>query len=217
MSVPVIILGESGRGKSTSMRNLDPNKSILIQAIRKVLPFTNGKNWKLRNAENKEGSICITDKSTTVESILKSASEKYKIIIIDDFQYIMANEYMRRAEETGFNKFSEIGRNAWSILQTASMLPEDVRVYILWHEIQDERGNIKPKTIGKMLDEKITPEGMVSICLRAIKNDSGYFFQTQSSGFDPCKSPMGLFPENNIDNDLLMVDNLITDYFGLEK
>lgn len=216
MGTPVIIMGNSGRGKSTSLRNLDPSKCVLIQAVDKPLPFPSGKEWKLFDKEkNPEGSRFVTDNASTVESIL-AATKKRKIIIIDDFQYIMANEFMRRSGEAGFNKFTEIGRNAWQLLTRATSLGQDVRVYLMWHEEQDEFGNIRVKTIGKLLNEKITPEGMVSICLRALRNDQGYWFQTQSTGFDPCKSPMGMFPSDTIENDLKAVDDAICAYYGIE-
>jgi len=225
MGTPVIILGGSGRGKSTSLRNLNPMDCVLIQAIDKQLPFIqiegkaayNGKDWKLWSKDkNPDGSRFVTDNTATILQIL-AGTKKRNIIIIDDFQYIMANEFMRRSSEVGFNKFTEIGRNAWQLLQQATNLDADKRVYFMWHEDQDDFGQIRTKTIGKMLNEKIVPEGMVSICLRAFKNDGGYWFQTQSNGSDPCKAPMGMFDRDTIENDLKIVDDAIVEYYELSK
>ncbi|MDH2997219.1 ATP-binding protein [Pasteurellaceae bacterium LFhippo2] len=214
MSILTLILGESGTGKSTSLRHFDPKNTLLIQSIHKPLPFR-PKGWGLLNKQNPEGNIFVTDNSAKVCEIM--AKTQREIIVIDDFQYIMANEYMRRAKETGFQKFTDIGRGAWDIFDLATKLAPNKRVYILAHTQNDDFGRTKIKTIGKMLDEKITLEGMVTICLRTQVADGKYQFSTQNNGSDTTKSPMGLFEQQLIDNDLNAVDSAICDYYGISK
>src|SRR5690606_14948520 len=203
MSITTMILGESGTGKTTSLRNLDPENTLLIQAVRKPLPFKSH-NWKPFSKEHPTGNIFITDNAVEIVRIIRKT--RRKIVVIDDFQYIMANEFMRRSNERGFDKFTEIGRNAWDIINAASSLADDVRVYILSHVETSEHGKTKIKTIGKMLDKKITLEGMVTIVLRTVVNDGQYLFSTRNNGHDTTKTPMGLFDSDLINNDLAEVD-----------
>lgn len=213
MSIATMILGESGTGKSTSLRNLDPAKTLLIQSIRKPLPFR-AQGWKVHNGhQGSSGNIFITDNAAKIEGLMRRAP--HEVVVIDDFQYILANEFMRRSDEKGFDKFTEIGRHAWDILKAATELADDRRVYILCHTASDELGKVKMKTIGKLLDEKITPEGMVTIVLRTVVRDNAYFFSTQNNGSDTCKSPLGMFKELLIENDLAAVDEAITSYYGI--
>ena len=212
MSTAVLILGESGTGKSTSLRNLDPTKTLLIQSIRKPLPFKS-KGWKVRASLKADGNIIQTDDPALIEKLLRQSP--HEIVVVDDFQYVMANEYMRRTAETGYAKFTDIGKNAWNVLTAATDLAEHRRVYILAHTATDENGRTKIKTIGKMLDEKITLEGMVTIVLRTQVRDGHYTFATQNNGSDTTKSPMGMFPEQYIDNDLAFVDSSICDYYDI--
>lgn len=210
MSIATLILGQSGTGKTTSLRNLDPNEVLLIQAVKKPLPFRS-KDWKQLTSEG--GSIYVCDSAQKICQVMEKTSRK--IIVIDDNQYIMANEFMRRSAEKSFDKFTEIGFNMWSIFQKASSLPDDVRVYILSHTEESDMGRTKIKTIGKLLDEKITLEGLVTICLQtAVVNDQ-YIFMTKNNGSNTVKSPMGLFESEHIENDLKAVDDAIVSYYGL--
>ena len=127
----------------------------------------------------------------------------------------MANEFMRRATEKGFDKFTEIAQNYWELMQVIDNLPDDKIVYVLSHIERDQSGNEKVKTIGKLLDEKITVEGMYAIVLKTMVTDGKYYFQTQNNGADTCKSPMGLFSTFLIDNDLKAVDTALRDYYDL--
>lgn len=212
MSIATIILGESGTGKSAAMRNLDPEKTLLIQSVRKTLPFR-GRAWSALSKENPTGCVFVSDSSETI--IKAMARTKRKVIVIDDFQYVLANEFMRRSDEKGFEKFTEIGRHAWDILTAATKLPDDVRVYILSHIQTDETGRSRIKTIGKLLDEKITIEGMVTIVLRTVVDGDNYQFATRNSGNDTTKSPMGMFDSDRIPNDISAVDDAITNYYEL--
>lgn len=213
MSIATMILGESGTGKSASLRKLDPNRTLLIQAVRKPLPFK-APGWKVHSGgANGSGNVFVTDSAPKIEGLMRRSP--HEIVIIDDFQYILANEFMRRSDEKGFEKFTDIGRHAWDILNAATSLSDDRRVYILAHTTSDEFGKTKMKTIGKLLDEKITPEGLVTIVLRTVVRDGQYLFATQNSGNDTTKSPMGMFAEHHVENDLAMVDDTICEYYGI--
>lgn len=212
MSIATLIEAESGAGKSTSLRNMRAADTLLIQAIPKPLPFKSDE-WRVFDPSTKQGNIFVTDRANDILTLMEGT--KRKIIILDDFQYVMANEFMRRSEERGYDKFTEIGRNAWNIMTKAAALPHTTRVYILTHTDTADNGRIKMKTIGRMLDEKITPEGMFTIVLRGIVRDGAYYFSTRNSGSDTVKTPMGLFAEELIDNDLNAVDRAICAYYGL--
>ena len=206
MSIATLILGQSGTGKSTSLRNLNPGDVLLIQSIRKPLPFKS-KDWKTLTGEG--GSIYVSDNAEQIIKVMKKCTRP--IIILDDMQYIMANEYMRRAQETGFSKFTEIGKKTWDIFNAASQLDDNKRV----HTEENDQGKTKIKTIGKMLDEKITLEGMVTVCMQtAIINDQ-YVFMTRNNGNNTVKTPIDMFDSEHIPNDLSVVDQAICNFFEI--
>lgn len=212
MSTPVLILGESGSGKTASLRNMDPAKTLLVQAIAKPLPFKNP-NWRTFDAETKLGNIFVTDKATEILLLMKNT--KRKVIVVDDFQYILANELMRRYTEKGYDKFSEIGYNGWHLVTMASQLAPDVRVYVMGHTQMDENGKIKIKTPGKLLDTH-SVEGMFTIVMRAVVRDRDYLFTTRNNGSDTVKTPMGMFEDELIDNDLAAVDKAVCNYYDIK-
>lgn len=212
MSTAVLVIGESGTGKSASMRNMKPDQTLLIQAVKKPLPFKSSE-WKRLSKETPAGNILLTDNSVNIIKAMQST--RRKVIVLDDFQYILANEFMRRSDEKGFDKFTDIGRHAWDILNAANTLADDVRVYVLGHSQSDDMGKTKIKTIGKLLDEKLTPEGLFTIVLRTIVNGDDYQFSTRNSGSDTVKTPMGLFADQFIENDLQAVDQAICEYYGI--
>lgn len=211
MSIATMILGESGTGKSTSMRNLSPADTLLIQTVKKPLPFRS-KEWK---PVSENGNVLVTDDSHRIIAAMQKT--RRKVIVIDDFQYMIANEFMRRTSERGYDKFTEMALHAWQVAKIASELPDDVRVYILSHTDTKDDGTIKAKTIGKLLDEKITLEGLFSIVLRTGKNDGGYFFRTKNNGSDTVKTPIDLFDSEAIENDLAKVDAAICEYYELNQ
>lgn len=216
MSIATMILGQSGTGKTASLRNLNPADTLLIQAVKKPLPFRNS-GWQICNKENPQGSILVTDQAATIVTAMHRT--KRPIIVLDDFQYVLANEFMRRVldKETGnaaFAKYNEIARFAWDILMAAGQLEEHKRVYILAHTQEDDNGRIKAKSIGKLLDEKITMEGLLTIVLRTTIINGQYLFSTKNNGLDTVKSPMGLFENEHIDNDLAVIDAAISDYYN---
>jgi len=212
MSIATLILGQSGTGKSTSLRNLNPQHVLLIQVIKKPLPFRSP-NWTYITPDNKQGSILVSDNPQFIINVINGS--KRPIIIIDDFQYVMANEFMRRSSEKSFDKFTEIGRNAWDVFNAAINAHDHKRVYLLSHTEEDNQGKTKIKTIGKMLDEKITLEGMVTICLQTSVINEQYIFQTKNNGNSTVKAPMGLFEEDHLENDLNEVDMAICEYYNI--
>lgn len=218
MGIGVVVIGRSGTGKSTSIRNLDPEKTLLIQVIRKALPFRSAA-WKPWDKASKTGSIAVTDKASNIVAAISRAKDNGKsIIVIDDFQYLMANEFMSRSAERGYDKFTDIARHAWDVMNAVLSVDDDVRVYILTHSDTDEYGqNAKMKTIGKMLDEKIVLEGMVTIVLKSMRSDDGYFFATQNDGTDTVKSPIGMFESELIVNDVAEIDRTICEYYGIKE
>jgi hypothetical protein len=212
MSIATLILGNSGSGKSTSLRNLDPAKTLLIQCIKKPLPFK-AAGWKTRATLRDEGNVIRTDNPATIEKIMRSSP--HEIIVIDDYQAVMVNELMMRSSETGFAKFADIGKNAWSIFNAAGDLAEHRRVYILAHTQTDDFGNVRMKTVGKMVDQTLVPEGFFTIVLRTEATSGDYTFSTQTNGQDCCKSPIGMFDSRQIDNDLAKVDQALVDFYEI--
>ena len=208
MSINCLILGESGAGKSSSLRNLDPAKTAIIQTIPKPLPF--------RNPELK-AKTRLSDRVDEIVTLMgRAVNGGNDVIVVDDAQYMMANEFFRRAKETGFGKFAEMGQDVFRLLQESMRLPEHTRVYLLWH-IEMDGGRAKAKTIGKMVDEKLTVEGVFSIVLRAMAIDGRYLFATKTNGADTTKSPYGMFDSDFIGNDLAEVDKAICSYYDIGK
>lgn len=219
MAETILAIGESGSGKTTSLRNLDPKESFLIQVLNKPLPFPKWRdNWKTTKqakGTQKKPNLFISDDSTVVLEMIKGIASKrpdVKVLIIDDFQYLMANEFMRRSFEKGFDKFTEIGFKAWSIIRECSELREDLIVVFLSHSETNDMGRTKCKTIGRMLDDKITLEGMFTIVLQTVIDGGKYYFSTQSNGLNTVKTPMGLFESNLVENDLSIIIQKIKEY-----
>ena len=200
MGIPVMILGNSGSGKSTAMRNFEIDEVGIFNVASKPLPFRK----KIPKADG-----------CTYQTIIKGLSEpKLKKYVIDDSQYLMAFEMFNRAKETGYGKFTDMAVNFKNLIDyVIKNTPTDCIVYFLHHTQQTELG-IKAKTVGKMLDDQLTVEGLFSIVLRTKVENGKYAFTTQSDGTDTCKSPMEMFPKE-IDNDLKAVDETIREYWQL--
>jgi hypothetical protein len=212
MSTATMILGPSGYGKTTSLRYLDPSKTLLIQCIRKPLPFRSA-GWKVKATMKSDGNIIQTSDPTVIEKAMRSLPQE--IVVVDDYQAVMVNELMNRSSEKGYDKFTDIGKNAWNLFNAAGALADDRRVYILAHTQTDDFGNIRMKTVGKLVDQHIVPEGYFTIVLRTEKINDQYLFSTQTNGQDCCKSPIGMFEDLHIPNDLAEVDKTICEFYGL--
>ncbi len=206
MGLPVLIIGKSGSGKSTSLRNFAHDELALINVMDKPLPF-----------KGKFDSVVSTTNYEQVKELLFKTEKK--AIVIDDFGYMMTNHLMS-GKDTGINKFDlydDIASKPWQLLEwVRKKLPDDKIVYFIMHEAENELGGVKPKTIGKMTDDKICLEGLFTVVLRAIFEDDKHLFQTHMRGADVTKSPMGMFEQDTVDNDLRMIDQQIRSYYDMK-
>lgn len=203
MGIPVLILGESGSGKSTSLRNFEPNELVIYNVAGKPLPFRKGA--KMNRADNATYKVIEQNMS----------KKKFKCYVIDDSQYLLCFELFDRSAETGYTKFTEMANHFYSLIKfVIREMPNDTIVYFL-HHIEQQDGKIKAKTIGKMLDEKLTVEGLFSIVLMAVNKDGEHIFSTQSDGTNTVKTPLEMFDKEEIDNDLKLVDSKIREYYGM--
>ena len=203
MGIPVLILGESGSGKSASLRNFAPEEVGIFNVASKPLPFRK----KLKTANGASYS--------TITKSLSSA--KLKTYVIDDSQYLLAFEFFDRAKETGYQKFTDIALNFRNLIQfVITQTPPDIIVYFLHHVERTDDGHVKAKTIGRMLDEKLTVEGLFSIVLMAQTDGKEHWFLTQNDGYNTVKTPMEMFAEDKIPNDLKLVDVTIREYYEME-
>lgn len=203
MGIAALIMGESGSGKSTSIRTIV--NAGLINVYGKPMPFKQGGGLHIVNEDNPE-KIC---------GILKKS--KCNIIIIDDFQGLLVKQFMGRAKESGYQKYTDMALGYYNVITAVQSMPAEKRVYFLSHIDRDQNGNEKVKTLGKLLDEKITVEGLFTIVLKTAVRNGEYFFQTHNSGSDTVKSPMGMFADDLIPNDLAAVDKVICNYYGIKE
>ena len=209
MATPVLIIGKSGSGKSTSMRNCQNDDFNLIRVLNKPLPFKGKVNGWFSDDYQQIMKLLIASKADS--------------IVIDVAGYLITNHFMRGHSSAGkgngvFSLYNDIGDYFWNLIQfIVTKVPENKIVYIIMHEEKDEAGEVKPKTIGKLLDEKVCIEGMFTIVLRCIEEGGKHLFVTQASQGAVSKSPIGMFEDLTIDNDLLLVDKKIREYYGLGK
>ncbi len=206
MALPVLVIGKSGAGKSASMANLDPSRVALISVLGKPLPF----KGKFRQI--------VTDDYGKVIGAIKAA--KCDIVVVDDAGYLMTNMFMKDHANAGqgnavFNLYNNIGDKFWNLIESIRKIPENKRVYIIMHEDQNEFGSVKPKSIGRMIDEKVCLEGMFTIVLRCMVQHGKHIFRTQSDGMDVAKTPIGMFETEEIPNDLKTVDDTICAYYEI--
>ena len=197
-------MGESGSGKSCSLRNFDPNEVGIFNVASKPLPFR--KKMRMLNDSKYQEIMAVL------------VQNKSKCYVVDDAQYLMAFSLFDRANEVGYKKFTDAAVDFYNLVQTVIKLTsDDTIVYFLQHIERDDAGRIKAKTVGKMLDNQLTLEGLFSIVLLCEAKGEEHYFITQSDGTSTAKSPMGMFESLKIDNDLKMVDDTIRKYYEFKK
>ena len=207
-SVPVLIYGKSGTGKSTSLRNFKEDEVGVINVLGKPLPF-----------KNKLKSVTTDDYKTVLEAIV---SAKAKTIVIDDAGYLIVNQFMRNHAKGGggnavFAVYNELADNYWNLINMIKKIPGGKRVYFFMHEDINDFGIVKPKTIGKLLDDKVSIEGMFTIAVRTMFEDGKYKFKLKTDGTDVTKTPFDMFEDKEMDNDLKELDRIITEYYDLDN
>lgn len=204
MGIPVLILGESGSGKSASLRNFEPADVSVFNVAGKQLPF------------RKQLAMITTSDYNVIFALIQKSQKK--AFVIDDSQYLMCFEAFAKAKETGYGKFTDMALHFYNLVQfVIHQTPPDVIVYFLHHTDTDSNtGKIRAKTLGKMLDSQLTLEGLFSIVLMAYTDGKKHVFITQSDGCTTCKSPMEMLPAE-MDNDLKAVDLAIREYYELNR
>lgn len=212
MGQVVLILGNSGNGKSASLRNMKRDKCMVFNTAGKLLPFKNDLNCiNLR-------SLSTYERYQYIEGGIRKYQDQIKSFIVDDAQFLMAFELLDRANERGYDKFTEIAKRWIDLMDSIGKADDDVIVYFLMHtEYDNTNQSYKSKTVGKMVDQYVSPESLATIVLGAHCKDGRYFFTTHNGGNDTVKSPIGMFEEDEIDNDLKLVDTTIRDYYGFGK
>lgn len=218
MSNTTLIIGPSGTGKTTSIRNLDPTSTFIISVMNKPLPIKGYKKLykPISGWDDKKGNYYASDDYNRVIRCIKMIDEErpeIENLILDDWQYLLGNEFMRRAAERGFDRFTDIAQHAWLTVNALINTRPDLFCFVLSHSDIDNNGRSKCKTIGKMLDEKITIEGMFTVVLHSMIVDGEYKFLTQNDGFHLAKSPMKMFDDLYIENDLEIIKNKMKLYF----
>jgi hypothetical protein len=211
MGLPILIMGKSGSGKSTSIRNF--KKALVLNVNHKPLPFKASEGIKTFD----------TDDYTTIKKALMQATEKgFTSVIVDDAGYLMTSAFMRgHGQGKGnaiFELYNTLADNFYDLIQfIVKQTPKNLVVYVVMHEDKNDLGDIKPKTIGRMLDEKVVIEGLFTIVLRSLKVDGKYVFSTNTDGFDVTKTPVGMFNDLHIPNDLANVDAVVREYYGFDN
>lgn len=204
-SVGVILMGGSGTGKTTSLRNLPAKETVIVNVTNKPMPFKNKNGIQVVN--------CV-DYNQIIKAII---STDKKIIVIDDSSYLMAFENFEKATIKGYDKFTTMAVNYYNLLKVTNQCNGEKIIYIVTHEEIDENGIAHPKTIGKMLSQQLVIEGLYTIVLRSMYKNETYIFQTQNDGTSVCKSPIDMFESREIPNDLAKVDEIIRDFYGFKK
>lgn len=225
MAHGILVVADPGSGKSTSIESLDPNETFIINVANKPLPF---KGWKkkyiLWSKDNPTGNLYSGSTAQQIEACLRYVNEKrpeIKTIIVDDFQYMSSFEFFDSIDEKGYEKFTRIGAHLARIARLPKDLREDLTIVFLTHaeESVDIEGKriVRAKTIGKMVNEKLSLEGLFSIVLfgKVKKEKEGgvrYVFETTNNGENTCKTPRGMFTDAEIPNDLAFVKKAIHEY-----
>ena len=202
-SVPVLLIGKSGSGKSTSLRNFKGEEVAVVNVLGKPLPFK---------------SDIKAPKCDDYATILKAiASTPKKTIVIDDAGYLITNEFMKNSSIKGYDKFNNMANNFWNLINAIKNIEGGKTIYLIMHEDIDDLQNIKPKTIGHLLDEKVDIQGLFTICIRSVYEDGKYLFKLKTNGQDCVKTPFDMIVEPEMDNDLKAFDEVVREYYELDK
>lgn len=220
MGYGTLVLGVSGSGKSWSTKNLDPASTFLIKTVDKPLPYRGGGSLYLYDKEKvSNGNMFITSNANSMTSVLKNISESMqdiKVVVIDDFQFSMSDQYFSLTKNLKLNEifevYREIARRNYNIFGCINELRSDLNIYVLCHSYPDESGFNKMKIVGKATEKEYAPEAVVTVILHSLVVDGEYKFLTKLNSKYLAKSPGDLF-EEYIDNDLKMVDAAIREYF----
>jgi hypothetical protein len=202
-SVPVLLIGKSGSGKSASLRNFKKEEIAIANVLGKPLPFKSDLE-----------APKVDDYNVILRAIQNTNK---KVIVIDDANYLITNEFMGKSSVKGFDKYNEMGNNFFNLINGIKNIDGGKTVYLIMHEDIDDEGNVKPKTIGKLLDDKVNIQGMFTICLRSMFDNGNYIFRLKTNGQDCVKTPIGLFDTDQMENDLKLVDEKIREYYELDK
>jgi len=216
----VLLMGSSGSGKSTSLRNLPAEETTIINITNKPMPFKNkdGKKIVTLTDFQKEGEKELSYEELYKRIISAIKGTKKKIIVIDDSSYMMAFENFEKATNKGYDKFTNMAKNYYDLIKSAISCGDEKIVYVITHEeIDDVNQLYRPKTIGKMLSNQLVIEGLFSIVLRSLYKNGEYIFQTQNDGTSVCKSPMDMFESKEMPNDLYEIDKIIREYYGFKS
>ena len=217
MAIVTSIIGPSGVGKSTSIRTIkNIDELMIIRPSNKPFPFKN--KFKAWDKTTATGQYFSTDQADSAIAVMNKMNKVgKKIIVIEDSTFFMTNYFMETALEKGFEKFNILALNYFNIIKAAEKLDDDVRVYLINHIDEDVNGFKKVKTIGKLLDEKIDIPTLLTIVLESKVVDGKHVFITnKKSSMDIAKSPMDMFAEDHIPNDLQLVDDTIKEYYNID-
>lgn len=203
-SIGVLLMGASGTGKSTSLRNLPTEETAIINVTNKPMPFRNKNGLKI---------VTCTNYEQMINAIIKTDK---RIIVVDDSSYMMTFENFEKATQKGYDKFTTMAINYYNLIETPKKCDGEKIIYFITHEEIDENGISHPKSIGKMLSQQLVIEGLFSIVLRSMQKENQYVFQTHNDGTSVCKSPIDMFEDDFIPNDLAEVDKTIREYYGFK-
>jgi hypothetical protein len=216
MSNAILIIGQSGSGKSTAVRTLPPKETFIVNVVDKPLPFRGSRKAYTRlSKDNPTGNYYSTDSHQKLMQIIQGVNDQrpeIKYLVIDDFGYSISNDFMRKAQVKGYEKYTELGKNAFEIFDKLITLRDDLFVFVMMHTEVDKLAGIS-KPVGQMIDQYVCIEGRFTYVLHSFVVDGQYGFITNQDNFHMAKSPMGLF-DLKIDNDLLFVATQINNYLN---
>lgn len=213
MSKAILILGESGTGKSTSLRNLPPAETFIVNVLGKSLPFR-GSRKNYTSFVKGQGNMFESDDYIRIKDCVlyvNAYRPEVKYLVIDDLGYTLQNDYLRKASHKGYDKFTEMGKLFGELIDSIKDLRDDLFVFVTMHVDIDAHGKTKPKTVGKMVDNHVVIEGRFTFVLHTIVIDRDYRFITNNDGIHMAKTPMDMF-DLTIPNDLMEVVKTINAY-----